>query len=186
LAARGLPGADLHPDQVRYLADLGTELPAGADPAGAEFLEVTFSWAVGGVPVFGEGPTDAAATIVFARGGKVVSLRFRFSDLPFAQFSEVGLLSFEEALRRLASEGEVVFLQPVGGGEGLSLSIINNLSFFAPERVRLVYFLPLGSDFLYPVYLFEGRGRVLAGNEVQAAVSVLAVSEEYLQKEDGL
>jgi len=179
---KDLPLSQLSPFGVRYLISKGNIYFEVEEPTEAEFLEVSFSWLVEGWDLLGESPADTVARVIFDRQGKVVSLKFRFPDLQFTRFGEVKLLSSSEAVAKLKKEGLVVSTSAIGTTTGWSE--IADLRSFAPESVRLIFVQPSGATFLYPVYLFEGKGRTTAGVEVKAAAYLLAVSPEYLKAKE--
>lgn len=182
MEAKGLSVSQLSPFEVRYLTSDGSIYTEVEEPAEAGFLELSFVWSVEGRDLLGEGPTDTAAKATFDRQGKVVSLEFRYLDLQFIRFGEVKLLSFSKSIAQLKGKGLVVSTQPIGSTTGWTS--IADLQSFVPTDVRLVFVRPTEAALLYPVCLFEGKGRTTAGTEVKAAVYLLAVSPEYLKTED--
>lgn len=182
MEGKELPVSQLSPFGVRYLDSDGSVYIEVEEPAEAGFLELSFVWSVEGRNLLGEGPTDTAARVIFDRQGKVVSLKFQFLDFQFTRFGEVRLLNFSQSTAKLKEEGLVVSTQPIGSVAGWGA--VSDLRSFAPESVRLVFAQPSEATFLYPVYLFEGKGRTTAGTEVKAAVYLLVVSPEYLKTED--
>jgi hypothetical protein len=181
LAAKKLPDSGSFSPAVKYLSAIG-ERTAETTAAEAEFVEVNFSWSVGGYDLLGESPDDTAIRIVFDQSGRAVYLSYQFMDYSFSAGQEIPLLSFSQASTALSEEAKIVLVRPVGDVKEWSLSGSPSLSFFSPENVRLVYVMQPGNDLLYPVYLFEGPGRV-SGNDVQAAAYVPAVSTDYIKEE---
>src|SRR3990172_8088473 len=181
LAARKLPDPSLFSPTVKYLSAIG-ERTSETTIAEAKFAEVNFSWSVGGYDLLGESSSDTAIRMIFDKDTRVVYLSYQFPDYSFSAGQEVPLLSFSQASDALGKEAQIVMVRPVGNVKEWSLSDSSSLSSFSPETVRLVYVMQSGGELLYPVYLFEGPGRVL-GNDVQAAAYVLAVSAEYIKEE---
>src|SRR3990170_4094227 len=166
LAAKKLPDPSSFLPTVKYLSAIG-ERTAETTAAEASFAEVNFSWSVGGYDLLGESSDDTAIRIVFDRAGRVVYLSYQFLDYSFSASQEVPLLSFSQAADALGREAQIVLVRPVGDVKEWSLSDSPSLISFSPETASLVYVMQPGNGLLYPVYLFEGPGRVL-DNDVQA------------------
>jgi len=181
LAAKKLPDPSSFLPTVKYLSAIG-ERTAETTSAEATFVEVNFSWSVGGYNLLGESPSDMAIRVILDRDTRVVYLSYQFPDYSFSTGQEVPLLSFSQASDALGREAQIVLVRPVGDIGKWSISDSSNLSSFSPEIARLVYVMQSGGELLYPVYLFEGPGRAL-GNDVWSAAYVLAVSPQYIKEE---
>ena len=181
LAAKKLPDPSSFLPTVKYLSAIG-ERTAETTAAEAAFVEVNFSWSVGGYDLLGESPSDMAIRVILDRDTRVVYLNYQFPDYSFSTGQEVPLLSFSQASDALGREAQIVLVRPVGDIGKWSISDSSNLSSFSPEAARLVYVMQPGGELLYPVYLFEGPGRAL-GNDVWSAAYVLAVSPQYIKEE---
>lgn len=175
LAAKNLPVDGLTLEKASYLRS-GQLVENSED---ADFLSLDFAWSVNGRELLGEGTAQTSVQAIFNRQGKVVYLKYLFLDSSFVKFSDVKLISFAQAEDQLKNQGLVVLALPIGANVSES-SLIFDLSAFGPNQARLVYVQPAGSDFLYPVYLFEGNGVTSAG-AVSATVYLLAVSPEYIK-----
>src|SRR3972149_3607964 len=158
LAAKKLPDPSSFLPTVKYLSAIG-ERTAETTSAEATFVEVNFSWSVGGYNLLGESPSDMAIRVILDRDTRVVYLSYQFPDYSFSADQEVPLLSFSQASDALGREAQIVLVRPVGDVKEWSLSDSPSLISFSPETASLVYVMQPGNGLLYPVYLFEGPGR---------------------------
>jgi len=179
LSTRGLPISDLSSTSVKYLLSLGGQSAVAQDRTSANFVEVIFSRSTGGFDVLGEAPTDGAASSIFNAAGEVVYLSFEFANFTLTQSDEVELKTVNEAVEDLLTSGEVVSVRPLEGVESWTLREENFLSSFAPESVRLAYVKLENVNILYPVFLFEGPGR-MSNTNVQASVYLPAVLDKHV------
>jgi len=180
MESKGLPVDALTAFRVRFLNSGVNVYVEAADPAKAEFVEALFVWTVGERVLLGASPADVAASLIFDRQGRVVSLKFRYLDSSFTQFGEVELLGSDVAVKQLAESGLVVSANVPGRMSDQAAAV--DIYSFAPESTQLVLCQTAANDFLYPVYLFEGSGWSSSGVQVNAAVYLPAVSPEYVKE----
>jgi hypothetical protein len=181
LAARKLPDPSSFSPTVRYLSTIG-ERTSETNVARANFVEVNFAWSVGGLDLLGESSSDTAIRMIFDRSDRVVYLSYQFLDYSFSLDKEIPLLNFSQASGALRREAQIVLVRPVDDVDNWALSESYSLGSFAPESVKLIYVMQPRAEFLYPIYLFEGPGRI-GEIDVNAAAYILAVQSQYVREE---
>lgn len=158
---------------TRYLIYDVEAVTQTQNPKTANALELSFVQAVTKQKILGKTISEPLVRVVFNRAGEVVSLSYKETDQTFTQFKVTNLLSFTEATERLKGEGLVISLLPTEEAKERFLET-GDLDSFTPQTVSLVYYQVPETDFLIPIYLFEGRG-ILSEIEVYANVALFAV-----------
>jgi len=138
----------------------------------ANALELSFVQAVSGQNILGKTISEPLVKIVFNRAGEVVSLSYKETDQIFTDFKIVSLLSFAEATASLKKNGLVISILPTEAEKERFIEA-TDLTSFTPQAVGLVYYQVPETEFLIPIYLFEGTG-MISETEVYANVALSA------------
>lgn len=172
LEGKNLSPADLVFFGVRYLIYDVETVAQTQNPKAANALEISFVQAVTGQSILGKTISEPLVRIVFNRAGEVVSLSYKETDQTFTSLKTVPLLSFAEATGKLKEGGLVISMLPTEAAKERFFDAAD-LTSFTPQSVSLVYYQVPETDFLLPIYLFEGRGTI-AETAVYANVALPA------------
>jgi len=173
LEGKNLPTTNIVFFDVRYLIYDVEAIAQTQNPKSANALELSFVQAVAGQNILGKTISEPLVKMVFNRAGKVVSLSYKETDQTFTQFKIVSLLNFAEAAANLKEKGLVISMLPTEAARERFIEA-DDLTSFTPQTVSLVYYQVPGTEFLIPIYLFEGKGTLAAG-EVYANVALSAI-----------
>jgi hypothetical protein len=158
---------------ARYLIYDVEAVAQTQNPKSANALELSFVQAVAGQSILGKTISEPLVKIIFSRAGKVVSLSYKEIDQTFTQSKIVFLLSLAEATASLKENGRVISILPTEAAKERFIEA-DDLTSFTPQTVSLVYYPVPGTEFLVPIYLFEGRGAI-SDIEVYANVALSAI-----------
>jgi hypothetical protein len=172
LENRNLPTTNIVFFNVRYLIYDVEAVAQTQNSKVANALELSFVQAVGGQKILGETISEPLVRIVFNRAGTVVSLSYKYADQVFTQFKIVPLLSFTEAAASLKENGLVISMLPTEATKERFIEA-DDLTSFTPQAVILVYYQVPETDFLIPIFIFEGIGKI-SEIEVYAKVALSA------------
>uniref|UniRef100_A0A831YYJ4 Uncharacterized protein n=1 Tax=candidate division WWE3 bacterium TaxID=2053526 RepID=A0A831YYJ4_UNCKA len=172
LEGKYLATADLVFFGARYLIYDVEAVTQTQNSSNANALELSFAQAVNGQKILGKTVSEPLVKIVFNRAGEVVSLSYKETDQTFTQFRIVPLLNFAEATGKLKEEGLVISILPTEDAKERFFETAD-LTSFTPQTVSLVYYQVPETDFLIPIYLFDGKG-MLDTIEVYASVALPA------------
>ena len=173
LEGKGLPTTDIVFFGVRYLIYDVEAIVQTQNPKRANALELSFVQAVAGQSILGKTISEPLVRVVFNRAGTVVSLSYKETDQTFTQFKIVPLLNFAEATADLEGKGLVISMLPTEAAKERFIET-DDLTSFTPQTISLVYYQVPGTEFLIPIYLFEGKGAI-SDIEVYANVALSAI-----------
>jgi len=173
LESKNLPTANIVFFDTRYLIYDVEAVAQTQNPKSANALELSFVRAIVGQNILGKTISEPLVRVVFNRTGTVVSLSYKETDQTFTQFKIISLLSFTEATASLKENGLVISMLPTEAAKERFIEA-DDLTSFTPQTISLVYYQVPGTEFLIPIYLFEGRGTLDAG-EVYANVALSAI-----------
>jgi hypothetical protein len=173
LGGKNLPATDLVFFGVRYLIYGVEAIAQTQNSKSANALEISFVQAVDGQKILGKTISEPLVKIIFNRAGAVVSLSYKETGQTFTESKIVSLLDFTEATGKLKEGGLVISILPSETAKERFIEA-NDLTSFTPQLISLVYYQVPETDFLIPIYLFEGKGAI-SDIEVYADVALSAI-----------
>ena len=152
-----LPGeaVSLSVPLVVWLTQQESNIVPVAGPQTATVVGITFTYVVGGLPLFQQAGTDLGVSAVVGSGGMINSLAVAVPPA-VQKTGVVQLLSIDEAIKKLkAGEGSFVGIDKTTG----SFEPVIDVSFSAATitEVSLGFVFVPDGQMLSPVYVFSGK-----------------------------
>lgn len=146
-------------------------------PLEAELIQVSIFPQLSDLPILGGSPEEVLLFLSLEKTGVIRKAQIKLKEIDFSRPSTYPLKNINEALNEVSQgEGGIVSL-PFGRYQQVSPLPPQSISL---SSIYLAYYLPEGSSYLQPIFVFSGTAQLEGGQTAPATLYLSAISSEWL------